>query len=811
MAVAGVATGRRGSRRLARLAVLAAGVVLGVGLMGGGGLTFWAVRQMRASLPILSGAVTVAGLAGEVTVERDALGVPVIRGGTREDVARALGFLHAQDRYFQMDLLRRRAAGELAELFGPAALDMDREVRVHRFRSRASTFLSAAEPAQRRLLAAYAEGVAAGLAALGAAPFEYLVLRVRPEPWQPEDSVLAVLAMYLDLQGFDLRREAGLGVLYDTLPTALAEFLTPRGTAWDAPLAGGVFTQPPPPGPEVLDLRTGMSAAGRPAAGADGERLLPGSNNWAVAGGHTAHGGALVANDMHLGLGVPPHWYRAQFRWPDPLGGGERSVVGATLPGTPAMVVGSNTRVAWGFTNSYGDWLDLVVLETSEDRPGHYLAPDGWRSFQEFDEVIEIKGRPAETLAVRETIWGPVVDQDHRGRWRALRWVAHDGENVAFHLMGMETVADLDEAAAVAARGGIPAQNMVAADVTGRIGWMLSGRIPNRRGCDGRLPASWADGACGWDGYLPAESGPRVLDPPSGRVWTANARVVDGDALALVGDGGYDLGARAGQIRDALFALDRATEADMLALQLDDRALFLERWRGLLADVLDRAPAGDPFDAARDVLAGWEGRAAVHSASYRLVRAWRGTVADLALEPLAATAREVDEDFLVRRVGQWEGPLWELLEARPEHLLSPDFENWDHLLRTAVERTVAELTRDGARLADQTWGRRNTVRARHPLSRALPWVAAWLDMPMQELPGDMHMPRVQGVGFGASQRMAVSPGREELGFFHLPGGQSGHPFSPHYRDSYPAWAAGEATPLLPGAPIHTLRLIPPGV
>lgn len=799
---------RSSGRRAARMVIAAIGVVLATALLAGGGLAIWGLRRTRASLPVLDGEIRLAGLAGEVTVVRDAQGIPVIRGGSRLDVARATGFLHAQERFFQMDLMRRRAAGELSELLGPGALDVDAAVRVHRFRHRANGFLAAGPAEHRVLLSAYVEGVNAGLEALAAPPFEYMFVRGRPRPWEEADSILVGLAMYLNLQGRDQFVASSLGVLFDTLPQPLAEFLAPRGTEWDAPIVGEPFAQPLAPGPEVTDLRSGSQAAqlsGVP--GGQVETTFPGSNNWAVAGEHTAHGGALVANDMHLGLGVPPTWYRVVLEWPDVGGAAQHRVVGVTLPGTPMVVAGSNTKVAWGFTNSYGDWVDLVILEACEDEPDGYLAPDGCLPFAETEEVIRVRGGGEETITVRETVWGPVVDEDHAGRLRAMRWVAHDPDGVNLNLVDMETAPSLEDAIDVAATAGIAAQNMVLGDDTGRIAWVLAGRIPNRRGCDGRLPASWADGRCGWDGYLPPENNPRLIDPELGRLWSANSRVVSGEMYTVIGDGGYDLGARAGQIRDGLLAMESADETDMLALQLDDRALFLERWRDLLAQVLAASDGGE-FAEAGSVLDTWQGRAATDCAAYRLVRAWRFKVGELALEPLAVHARELVEEFSVRRFTQWEGPLWALLEERPLHLLSPEFESWDHMLREALQQTVAELTADGTPLADQTWGRRNTVRVRHPLSRFVPMLGARLDMPPVELPGDMNLPRVQGVGFGASQRMVVSPGREEQGIFHMPAGQSGHPTSPYYREGHQAWIDGEPTPLLPGPPVHTLHLLP---
>ena len=576
-------------------AAQALGILLVFVLVVAAGAGLWLHGRLRASLPALDGEQKLAGLEESVRIERDALGIPTIHARGRVDLARATGWLHAQDRFFQMDLMRRQSAGELAALIGPAALPMDRRHRLHRFRWRAERDYGRAEPGTKEILEAYTEGVNAGLEALGADPPEYLALRLSPEPWRETDSLLVLFSMYLDLQGGTGWRESAMGLLRDRLPAPLFEFLLPGVTEWDAPVSGAVSPAPSLPGPEVIDLRApAVPEAARARPGdreAAAEAVLPGSNNWAVAGTWTAGGGAIVANDMHLGLQLPNVWYRVSFAWTE--SGPEEDeyrATGATLPGTPALVVGSNGRVAWGFTNSYGDWIDLVLLETDPEDGSRYRAPDGWRSFERFEERIEVKGGEAETLEVLETIWGPVLDTDHEGRRRAVRWVAHDPEGANFRLTGLERAADVDEAIAIARQSGIPAQNLVVADADGHIAWTVMGMMPRRFGHDGTVPVSWADGDRGWDGWLDPSEYPAVVDPAGGRLWTANNRVVAGR-----GPRDMPLGARAGQIRDGLLALEKATVAEMLAIQLDDRALFLERWRELLLDTLDEtALAGDP-------------------------------------------------------------------------------------------------------------------------------------------------------------------------------------------------------------------------
>jgi penicillin amidase len=779
-------------------------------LVAGGGGATWMRRALRASLPQLEGRRNLGGLSAAVTVARDAHGVPRIEGKSRRDVSRVLGFVHAQERFFQMDLLRRRAAGELSEIIGPATLAADRDVRVHRFRRVAERVVALASPEERAHVEAYTAGVNAGLAALAGPPFEYIALRASPAPWKPEDSVLCALAMFENLQGNQPERERTVGVMRERLPGELAAFLDPRGSEWDAPVEGEPFAVPPLPGPDAVDLRTQPPTAARSALALEDldATVAAGSNNWAVAGAHTASGAPLLADDMHLGIGVPNTWYRATLAWSD--GAGKHEVTGVTLPGSPAVVVGSNTHVAWGFTNSEGDWSDLVVVERDPRDGDAYRTPAGPRRLEHVEERIRVKGAADERLDVVETIWGPIVHRDKSGRAFALRWVAHDPEAVNLRITAVENATTLAEAQAAANGAGIPAQNFVAVDRDGHIGWTIMGRMPKRFGFDGRAPSSWADGTRGWDGWRDPADYPRIVDPPVGRIWTANARVVGGEKYEKLQEGAYDLGARQRQIRDDLLALDKATEKDLLEVQLDDRALFLARWRDVLLKVLGaEAAAQDPRRAEmRDLVDKWGGRAAVDSVGYRIVRAFRLAVAEAVLVPLTAPCKAADERFSWNRIPFWEGPVWALVTTRPAHMLDAKYATWDALLLAAADATLAELTKDGARLAAQTWGARNTTLIQHPLSRAVPSLGRFLDVPPAQLPGDSHMPRFQAPASGASERLVVSPGREAEGIFHMPVGQSGHPLSPYYRDGHEAWEKGEATPFLPGAAVNVMTLVP---
>ena len=765
---------------------------------------------VTGSLPELDGEVRIAGLSAPVTVARDAHGVPTIRGRSRADVARATGFVHAQDRFFQMDLIRRSTAGELAALVGPVAVEADKRRRLHRLRAVAREVVAGATPTERALLEAYAEGVNAGLEALTVAPFEYLVLRAEPAPWRPEDTVLGNLAMFFQLTDFDASRESGYAALVDGLPDEVGRFLFAPGNGWDAPLTGEAWDVPEIPDPRTCDLRGTAPAGYSPGAAAAIEFDEPplGSNAWAVAGHRAASGRSMVANDMHLGLNIPNIWYRLRLivEGSGPNDPPELDLAGVTLPGTPLLVAGSNTSIAWGFTNSRGDWSDLVLIETDPRNADNYLTPDGYVPFDEYAEVIEIKGAEPEAVTIRGTRWGPVVGTDHRGRLTALRWLGHLPEAVNFRIVELESATSVRGAVALAPDVGIPPQNFVVADAWGSVAWTIMGRIPRRVGYDSSRPASWADGTVGWQGWLTAAEYPRVIDPEPGLVWSANARAVDGDVLDHVGVNGYVLGVRAQQIRDSLGTLEHPGMDDMLAIQLDDRALLQQAWRDVLAEALtDEAAALRPrVTELREILQHWDGRAGIDSVGYRITREFRRRVQEELMSRIVAGCGDFDEPFRLAATNQAEGPVWRLVTEQPDHLLPPPHAAWNELLLHAAEAAMA--TCGGESLASCTWGQLNQVTLEHPLADTLGPLRRWLTIQSGPLPGGDHTPRVQQRDYGASERFAVAPGDEANGYFHMPGGQSAHPLSPFFAAGHDAWARGEPLPFLPGPPRHLLTL-----
>ncbi|MFM7213697.1 MAG: penicillin acylase family protein [Verrucomicrobiota bacterium] len=756
---------------------------------------------LLSSRALLDGTVSGIGVQERVEIDRDAMGIPTLRAGSRIDLAFATGFLHAQDRFFQMDLLRRNAAGELAELLGAALADYDGEMRRHRLRQTAQIALATAPDRQRAVVDAYTEGVNAGLRSLRARPPEYLLLNQVPRAWDPVDSLLVSLLMSERLQDAEGSNDQRRGLLAEVLPGEALDFFDPSASEWEAALDGSTTEIAPIPSPGTIGFRTGPATT---AGAFDWERpLMPGSNSWGVDGSVSSDGGAIVANDMHLDLGVPNIWYRVSARWTDD--GQSRQFDGVTLPGAPVFIIGSNGRIAWGFTHAALDVTDVILVETDPSNPRRYRTPDGWRDLESVTEEIRIAGAPARKIHHDRTLWGPVLGTNHLGQTLALRWVAHQPEALNLQLLELETAGSVEDAVRIAPTCGIADLNLLVGDREGHLAWTLVGRLPRRIGFDGQVPVSWADGSRRWDGWREPAAYPVVRGP---RLWTANNRMSGDSNYLSAGVQQTDLGARATQIREDLQRLSKVDETGVFALYRDDRALFLERWQRLLLETLDRGPLGTneaAWTQLRGAVENWGGRASTNSVGYRVVRAFRFKVGELFFQPLVARCQESGSDLPIDSV-RWETPLWTCLTRKPLHLLAPRFTSYEALLATAVESVLADLRAQGLTLPEATWGQRNTVRIQHPISRALPRISGWLDMTPRALSGDDHMPKIQGVRFGPSERMVVAPGHEERGMLQMPGGQSGHFLSPFYRKGHTEWEDLTPTPLMPGPTEHRLVL-----
>ncbi len=644
------------------------------------------------------------------------------------------------------------------------------------------------------------------------------MLRTAPRPWRAEDTLLVSWAMYFDLQDDQIDRVFARGWLrdHDTSAAQLA-FLLPTASTYDAPLDAPAIAEPaaalPAEAPPWFGKPGKLRLAQLDALGA----AEVGSNNWAVAGARSTTGAAIVANDMHLTLRLPNIWYRAVIELARP-GAPPRRIVGVTLPGAPAVIAGSNGQVAWGMTNSYGIYVDLLELEFDPNDADRYrvggASGDGWSRLHTVEERIAVAGGADELLPVQETAFGPVWTRG--GRRYAVHWVAHDPGAVDFGLFGLEHAASAAEALAVGQRAGFPAQNMVAGDAAGHIGWTLAGAIPARSATwASTFPAPAAAAAeHTWHTLAAPAAHPILIDPPSGQVATANARQLAGAGYAAIGDGGADLGARQRQVRDDVAALGAQTdEAGVFAVGLDDRALYLAPWRERALQALagaDGAPAGSKRAEFKRLLEStWTGRASVDSVAYRLTHAFVAALYQRLFGAVDEAMHAADRNAsFARATPRWPAVIARLLDEQPAGWLPKGSADWRAVERAAVDDAIAALENGGVPLAQATWGRRNTTHIVHPMAAALPLGTHWLAAPAEPLPGDSHMPRVAAPDFGQSERFAVSPGHEASGLFDMPGGQSGQPLSADFLAGHEDWVRGRATPLLPGPALHTLEFVP---
>lgn len=776
---------------------------------------------LGASLARTGGHARLAGLGEPVEIQRDAQGIPTIRAASLADAVRAQGFVHAQERCFQMDMGRRYAAGELAEVVGPRMLDTDRRMRALRFRDVAHRTYAGLPAAQRELIDAYTDGVNAGLADLGARPPEYFALGAPPRAWLPEDCVLTLLMMF-DGLSVDKESELRTAVMREALPLELAAFLTPESTRFDVPLIGGdpAYAPAPVPGPDVVDLRKRTKT--KEGSVAEPKALPMGSNNFAVSGARSAHGGAILANDMHLSIRVPGMWMRMQMEWKG-ADGAPRRCAGVTLPGSPCIVAGATDDLAWGFTNVTGDFHDYAIVEVDPANPTRRYAfgPGEHEPFGEVVETILVKGAEPVTLTLRTTRWGPVVRDDHKGRPLALVWTALRPEAINFDLFDIMSAATLEEGLDAAARWNGPPQNVLIADKGGRIGWTVSGYLPKRVGFDGRTPANWAaPGPSGdtprWDGALSAEERPRVVDPANGTLYTANNRTAALSRSALYGSQ-WALPSRAARIAELLGAQEKLSERDLLAIQLDTRSAVHDFHRDLILEMVGESEPDARLRAARELVEGWSGLADVDQRAFPVLTTFRTRLHRRIFAPLVAPCGDVDARFAY----SWflaEEPARRLLESRPGHLLPPGDPDWRAVVQGALTEALDSLEErfpgkfiDGATTNGGfgvAWGEVNRARVAHPLSSGVRQLSRWLDMPRDPLPGHWSTVRVATPGFGASQRMVVSPGKPDSAILHIPVGQSGHPLSRHYADMQGAWLRGEATPMWAGAGVSSFTLRP---
>ncbi len=772
---------------------------------GAGGVN--PLQLLQRARPVRTGRAGLPGLAAPVTVERDDRGVPLVTAaGGLLDATRALGFVHAQERFFQMDLARRFAAGRVAELAGPMLRSSDESMRRLGLERVADAFVRRLDAETATRLRVYAEGVNAGLDVLGEPPIELQQAGVTMEAlerWRPRDTVLVLLFMW-DFLSMDARHEPWRGVLADAVDPAVFDWLTDPWHRDDTLADGRAGDEDPRPMPEAAAFaRRGPVDAPRHGtprvlAGADALHpadVAPGSNAWVVAGRGTVHGRAILAGDPHLMLAAPGVWYRTSLRWD----GG--AVHGVTLPGSPGVLIGSNERVAWTLTTVTGDFQDLVAIEVDPDDPEAYRTPDGVERFRVRTERIAVAGEEPVEIRVRETRWGPIVGEDHRGRPVALRWPALDPERISLDILRMATARDVDEALAIGAAWNGPSQNVLVAGADGRIGWTIAGFLPDRAGFDGRVPTSWADGTARWrEASAPR---PRVVDPPTGRIVSANNRMVPLDRARSLGPRFAHPG-RAARIAERLAAMPIVDETAMLELQLDAQVRGYLPWRDVAVAAFAEAPPEDPAVAAVvAALAAWDGRATLEARVVGLLGELRADLVALALDRVLSPVSAAVRPRVIRSFRADE-PALQVLEARPAHLLPAGAQDWD----AAIRATVAGAVRGLGDAALAPWRDSSVAHLRHPLSPVVPQLSVILDMPPAPIPAHRWAVRVHTRSFGVSTRIVVAPGLEDRGICHIPAGQSGHPGERDYRSSHVDWVRGNASPLLPGAPLATLQLMP---
>ena len=775
-------------------------------------------------------------VSAKITITYDEFGVPTVTAATRLDAYFAEGYLHAQNRYTQMDLSRRFAAGELSELVGAAALGRDRSARKYRMRQTASAVIEMMDDAERTALGSYTRGVNAGLADLPAPPPEYTILDCSPKRWSEEDSVLVMLA-FMRMLDWTAEKEASYAGFYSSMPAVVREFIATPLSRFDSPVAtlekrapsimpiptrDMIMLRELEPVPETIILppggggppRKGMDLhpfpgvggpADRDGEGDDppsppaGEQGTPGSNNWAIGAQRTHDGRAILASDPHLGLTLPGAWYRIRLLWP------EHDLVGLSIPGLPGVVIGSNGHVAWGFTNLTGDLQDLIALEINPDNPDEYRTIDGWEPFGETVELIQVRDADPVELPLRTTRWGVVngsyenasgVEQE-----AVIEWAGLHPELLNFTLFDLEEARTLEDALGSLGSWYGPPQNAVVVSADGRIGYTITGFLPDRQGIDGRRPYGLWDGAQSWS-TRPSAQRPVVIDPPTGFVHTANNRTTDATTARRLG---YDWAnpSRARRIADVLSLTIDANEADMLELQMDPTIVSYGPWKNLIIGSISEDDEDESLREVREALLAWNGRAETDQIGVTLITDARSRMINDIRKGVREWAAKTGHGSSMRIPETSDEPYLRVIEDQKINWLPEGPEsNWNEWIRSHVRDSVEAG-------ALSPWGERNQILLESPLAGlAPPPMDRMLRMELGSQSGHWNAPKVLTPGIGASARLVVSPGREDEGILLTPGGQSGHPLSPHYRDLTPAWTAGSPQPLLPGTTAASFTITP---
>ncbi len=758
-------------------------------------------------------------------VRRDAHGVPHIDAAALDDLFLAQGYVTAQDRLWQMDLYRRNANGELAEVLGSALANRDISQRVFGFRKTAHRIYDNLTADDRRRFDDYARGVNLFINAhQDALPVEFRLLKYKPQPWTGADSV-SIGMMMVDMLDthwdVKLSREKIAAKLNNP---KLESDLYPVGSWRDRPPTGEVIdlTQPHPVPPPISDDqdddRTQAAAADarpddlprlRSMLGLpDCEGCAAGSNNWVVSGKHTASGKPLLSNDMHLSLTEPNIWYIADLRSPG------YHAAGVTLPGMPFVVAGHNEHVAWGFTALFADVQDLYVENL--DNKGNYQADAStWKPLAVDHEVIHVRGKPDVTVDVRSTQHGPLINPilsmlgSHEGRAIALKWTLYDPSLNSIPLYAMNVASNWAEFSTALSAWCWPTQNVVYSDDQGHIAYHAVGRVPIRPGKVAALPLH--DALHEWTGYIPFDALPGVLDPPSGFLATANSRVTTDKSpypLTLEWMDSY----RTERIYKSLQGRDGLTPKDMIAVQTDIYSEVDQELAHRFAYAIDHASgADDRLHKAADSLRSWDGRLTTDSAAASIVTQARRALWPMILEPklgdLAGEYRWADSNFAEEEIVMHGSSDW----------LPAQFKNWDALLTEAVRKGMEKTQEHPAAPRDVsqwTYGSWHVVDIEHPLGGFLPIVGRIAGTGAQPLSGDTTTVKQVGRAFGPSQRFTMDWSNIDGSTENIALGESGNPYSPYFRDQWNDYYGGTtfALPFSPAAVAsqarHTLRLTP---
>ncbi|MGD0787356.1 MAG: penicillin acylase family protein [Terracidiphilus sp.] len=804
-------------RRWPRILLWCAGGLLALLLLAAAAGVLWLRAAEQAALPVLDGDLHLAGLSAPATVRRDAHGVPHLEAATQDDLFMAQGYVTAQDRLWQMDLYRRNGNGELAEVFGPSQLKHDKAQRVFQYRNTARRIYANLPADDRARLDNYARGVNLFISQhQDTLPAEFKLLHYRPLPWSGVDSISVglMLEMLDDHWATKLTRERIAAKLNN--PKLEAD-LYPVGSWRDHPPTGVVIdlSQPHPVPPPTEDSDDDENSQARAApAGHEDPRALrdllglpacagcaPGSNNWVIAGRHTASGKPLLSNDMHLTLTEPNLWYMADLRAPG------YHAAGVTLVGMPFVIAGHNEHVAWGFTALYADVQDLYVEKL--DGKGNYLsfAYHSWKPLTVDHEVIHVRGAKDVTLDLQSTEDGPLLNPIFTKETRpiSLKWNLYDATLSGPPLYQMNTASNWAEFSAALSNWCWPSQNVVYSDDQGQIAYHAVGHVPLRPA--GLVGVPIQDGNHEWQGYIPFGGLPNAVDPPSGFLATANSRVTTADSpysLSLEWIDPY----RVERIYKLLQGRDQLKPADMLAVQTDIYSEVDQELGHRFAYAIDHTDGvDDQLRKAADLMRSWDGKLTTDSAAASIVTQARYAFWPLILKP------KLGEDYVYY---SWEESNFAeeeiVMHAIPDWL-PPAYKNWDALLTDAVRQGMknGKAPADVARWSYGSW---HVVDIEHPLAVFLPLVGRMAGTGPQPLSGDTTTVKQVGREFGPSQRFTMDWSDIDGSTEDIVLGESANPLSPYFRDQWADYYAGTTFPL-PFTPAavaaqtrHTLRLLP---